>query len=479
MTQLSKENKKKCQIFTPVEYANGMLDMCGYRENLLGKKFLENSFGTGVILIEAVKRYIKDCRDHSLTLKKIKEGLGEDIYGIEIDESFFSGTIEQLNKIVEREGINNVEWKLFNTDALVWQNEIKFDYIVGNPPYISYRELSTDVRAFLRDNFDGCRKGKFDYCYAFIERGVNFLSDSGNLVQLVPNSLYKNVFGQQLRKLLVDGIVRIIDYSGQRLFPNTNVSSTVFLYKKNYQKSHFVYEKPSDKLSLEIDRNLLESKWIFIDERPNKSGSLLRFGEFFHSAIAIATLCNGVFIVDDAKIIAYDIEKNVLKNAVSPKLFGGRRRQQIIFPYLYDKEGRLLRFSEEKFFKLFPHTAHYLDSHRARLEARNKDKGCQWFEYGRSQAIQHMYREKLLLSTVVTDSVKIQHLGVNDIPYSGIYVLAIDKYSLTICKKLLERKEFYEYVKKCGIPVNGNSVRITPKDINEWEFDRKWIMEKA
>ncbi|WP_390890291.1 Eco57I restriction-modification methylase domain-containing protein [Dolosigranulum pigrum] len=34
----------------------------------------------------------------------------------------------------------------------------KFDYIVGNPPYISYANIDTKNREFIRKNFDSCKK---------------------------------------------------------------------------------------------------------------------------------------------------------------------------------------------------------------------------------------------------------------------------------------------------------------------------------
>ena len=59
----NKQVKKKCQRFTPEDTVLNMLQMAGYNESkdIIGKKFLDNSFGTGNILVEAVKRYIKAC----------------------------------------------------------------------------------------------------------------------------------------------------------------------------------------------------------------------------------------------------------------------------------------------------------------------------------------------------------------------------------------------------------------------------------
>ena len=41
-------------------------------------------------------------------------------------------------------------------------------------------------------------KGKFDYCYAFIESAFNNLNETGKTSYLIPNSIFKNVFGKMI-----------------------------------------------------------------------------------------------------------------------------------------------------------------------------------------------------------------------------------------------------------------------------------------
>ena len=78
------------------------------------------------------------------------------------------------------------------------------------------------------------------------------------------------------------------------------------------------------------------------------------------------------------------------------------------------------------------------------------------------------------MSTVVTDSVELYNLDANTVPYSGIYIIPKDsKYKLDDAKQILTSKEFLEYVKQVGISVNGKSIRITCKDINNFEFVRR------
>ena len=77
--------KDKCQIFTPKEQVAKMLDLALYTKNLYGKRFLENSCGDGEILIQAVVRYIEDCKKRRFSKKKIKLGLEKDFIAYEVD----------------------------------------------------------------------------------------------------------------------------------------------------------------------------------------------------------------------------------------------------------------------------------------------------------------------------------------------------------------------------------------------------------
>ena len=98
---------KKCQVFTPENYVRELLDSVGYTEHLYGRKILENSCGDGNILVAVVQRYIDDCVANGLSRTRIKNGLARDIDGVEIDPEQCQKCIENLNKVLEKNNINN------------------------------------------------------------------------------------------------------------------------------------------------------------------------------------------------------------------------------------------------------------------------------------------------------------------------------------------------------------------------------------
>ncbi|MEH6847811.1 Eco57I restriction-modification methylase domain-containing protein [Bacillus thuringiensis] len=470
---------QKCQIFTPENIVNKMLDSIGYKEGVFGKRVLENSCGDGNILKVIVKRYIENALKEGISLQRIKKGLETDIYAVEIDSKHYKKCLDNLNEISKEFKIYNVCWNIVNGDSLKIKWKTKFDFIIGNPPYIKYSDIEVETRAFLKERYTSCSYGKYDYCYAFIEDSIKNLSNSGKMAYLIPNSIFKNVFGNELRRILLPNLIEIYDYTVQKIFSQAITSSAIIVVDKEIQTNIIKYHDIYQKRLYNIEKKSLEGKWIFSFSSKKMLKNKCRFSDYFNASIAIATLLNKAYVIKEYEMNKdyllvgnWKVEKTLIRKAASPKSLMYKKDELIIFPYFYKDDG-IVRYTPETFERNFPEATKYLNIFRGKLQKRKAGKNIFWFEYGRTQALQHLNQPKLLLSTVVTKKVNVYELSTECIPYSGIYITKKGELELDIAKKILNSQAFYDYVKSIGINANGTSIRITANDINNFEFEKE------
>jgi hypothetical protein len=77
----------------------------------------------------------------------------------------------------------------------------RFDFVVGNPPYVSIAGLSMEERDLYRQRYATAR-GRFDLYILFFERALGLLSPGGRLVFITPEKFLYVESGRALRKML-------------------------------------------------------------------------------------------------------------------------------------------------------------------------------------------------------------------------------------------------------------------------------------
>jgi methylase of polypeptide subunit release factors len=466
-----------CQVQTPNEYVEKMLDYLDYRKDLYGKSVLENSCGEGNILKCIVERYIDDARAQGIIDSEIVKGLEHNIIGYEKDPKCIRKCKENLDTLTYEKKLSKVSWNIKKQDYLKSKGNL-YDYIIGNPPYITYHDLTEKERKWLRDNFISCHKGRCDYYYAFVEKSVFSLKPTGKMAYLIPFNIFRNKYAKDLRNIIKQDLKAIYDYSGIKVFPNVIISSTVVVLDKQSNSNDVFYCQVKENNETCISKSDLREKWFF--SKVNKTEK--RFGDYFTVNNSVATLFNAAFIVTDYKederytyVNQHKIENELLLEAVSTKTIKShmedKKKDKIIFPYKLTSKG-YEKYEEDDFLKLYPEAYKYMNSFSDKLKERKADKFAKWYEYGRSQAIGEINGEKLILPMVITQRVKLYMAGKKTVPYAGYFIKKKQNspYSLSDAKKILESADFYEYVKEHGTPTTSTSYRISVKEIADYFF---------
>lgn len=240
-----------------------------------------------------------------------------------------------LQSIAYTYGITDVKWNLVQADALKNVRQNEYDYVVGNPPYITYYNLSDGERKYIVEHFDTCKKGKPDYYYAFTEAAIRSLKSGGKLAYLIPNNFMKNRFSQGLRNYLGPHMETLIDYRNQKIFKDYLTSSAIVICKKDNDKVSFEYVDVPNQKILNIDKQKLNGKWAFY--LPEVTAGAVRFGDVFQVSAPVATLLNHAIVLRNVKeeneehvvVDGFYLEKELLRtNAIylSRFLSNSRRR---------------------------------------------------------------------------------------------------------------------------------------------------------
>lgn len=484
-------DKNLGQVFTPLWVVNIILDSINYNnEQILTKKIMEPSFGDGAFLVEIVRRYIEIGRRKELSINQIRNGLENQIFGIEIDTKYFLKTIERLDQLCRGYDIYSVNWNLHNEDSLhstKFNNEM--DFVVGNPPYVRIHNLRTEQREFLKSNFKTCESGSIDLYVAFYELGLHMLNDNGQLSYITPNSFMYNQSSVYFRKYLHENLYlkSIINFSSTKIFNAATYNAIVNLSKSpNENFDYLEYEDNSVKFIDTLNLNDYQNKqWnlssieeqSFLDAHTDNRKSL---ENKYNIQYGFTTMRDKIYIakeigkINDSLVLFNEmpIEKELLKKIVKGSLHKkDNDYYYILFPYIFS-EGKFNVIEETELKESYPFAYTYLLFHKEELLKRDMDNNAKtWYQFGRSQGLTHMNNEKLVIKHIVKNSeegkIEVCLLPADVFVYSGIFITGGD---LEEIKNTLESPEFYKYVCLVGKDMNGGYKSISTKMIKSFSL---------
>lgn len=199
------------QYFTPRHIADLMVGMIGSSKMA---SVLEPSAGEGV--------FLDSLRDHGFTNTE----------GYEIDDRLTQGSVHNIS----------------NRSFVSLQDSKLFDVVIGNPPYIRWKNLPTELRAEMQNHalWGTLFNSLSDYLTVFIANSVAHLKPEGELIFITPSFWMHTAHSQKLREwmLQMGHISDVIDFGESKVFDRVSSSIVIFRFVKSLTSADsFTYRR--------------------------------------------------------------------------------------------------------------------------------------------------------------------------------------------------------------------------------------------
>ena len=459
--------KHRGRIYTPDYLVSDILNQGHYIIGNINKKnVIDNSCGDGQFLIQVVDRYCKDFLKNNDNVSLLKSELETYIHGIEIDKEELKICKERCEKVANLYKVYDVKWDFIVEDTMkVTKYNNKMDFVVGNPPYVRVHNLNEDFNAVKEYKFSN--SGMTDLFIVFYEIGINMLNENGILCYITPSSFFTSLAGMNLRKYLIENknLESVCDLKHFQPF-NAITYTTIICINKSHNNNDIDYytfdqinlvQNKVEKLSID-DYYINDCFYFSTKENLKLLKQIINNKKKCKAEIknGFATLSDKVFIND------FDFESKY----IIPVVKGSRAKwTKIIYPY--DKNGKLYAENEiKKDKKVYK----YLTDNKEKLLKKDSEKGTDyWYAFGRSQAINDTYSEKLSINSLIKNS---NDLKIVDVPagsgvYSGLYILCNDIDSKIIIN-VLKNNEFAVYISLLGKYKSGGYYTYSTKDVKTY-----------
>lgn len=474
-------------VFTPKYISDfivrGTIDIESYKKDL---KIIDPACGCGIFLISAIE-YISENTDNS-----VYDIVKNNIYGIDIIKENVRRTKYAIEYylLINNISYENVDFNIKCKDSL--KNDLgkvfsinRFEYVIGNPPYLNTHELTREEINYLKSNYETTQKGSFNIFYAFIEKSLDSISEEGRVSFIIPNNWLTIKSAKELREFLKSKnyIEEIIDFKDNMIFSPVRTYNTICKFNKAKNETfNYSVVRKSNKIEKEllnlkfynmsIDK-LDNHRWVISDEKTLKNISNIESQEISLKELirtGIATLKDEVFLVekgDDGYIKkhnnkVYNIDSDSVVDLYKISDIKGDKipseiKRYIIFPYFYDHEKGKYTFIEEVDFKeKFKSTYDYLLDRKNDLSKRDKGKpnNVGWYAYGRSQGFNN-FGSKLLFPTF-SDRPKFTFVDEKEaLICNGYSVLESKRLPLDIVQKILNSEVMDYYIRNTSYMIEG------------------------
>ncbi|GAB1385063.1 Eco57I restriction-modification methylase domain-containing protein [Melaminivora sp.] len=480
------ESSERGAIFTRREVVDFMLDLAGYTADrpLYRMRLLEPSFGGGEFLLAAASRLVAAA--------KAADDVGDlanCIRAVELHNGTYMDTRSKVIDLMERSGWGPQESRrvvdawLLHGDFLLSALPGKFDFVVGNPPYVRQERIPTPLLTEYRRRYESLYD-RADLYVPFIERSLDLLADGGQFVFICANRWTKNKYGGPLRamvakafhlKAYVDMVdtpafdSEVIAYPAITLIERAEPGPTLIVKQPSLEPAELAVlacalraEKACSELAIsEVEQAAIGSQpWVFssMDKRQ-----LLRHLEAQFPAleeagckvgIGVATGADKVFIAPMAEL---DVESSrKLPLATTKDIASGAVRWSglgVLNPF--EDDGKLADLAK------YPKLHAYLERHREAIANRHvaKKAPASWYRTIDRITPSLAGRPKLLIPDI-KGSAHVVYEGGELYPHHNLYFVVSEEWDLRALQAVLLSSVARQFVASYSTTMRGGFLRF-------------------
>lgn len=392
-------------------------------ENLAGDTFLDPGCGSGVFVSTCINKKTEALAEREPA--DVLERITNTVYGIDLNPVAVKSTklsyILSLLPILERAENPEIEVPVFLTDSLRLTREdditydgesfdIEVDHLVGNPPWITWNNLSESVKDAWRDTYvekldllahsgpdSRLGFGNDDISIPFVWVCIHhYLGDGGDASFVMKRDIMKGPAGKLLRTQAVNGreipVRNIHDFNKLRPFgDDVGVTSAIYTMEADgepefpisatsWTKGRSKPEYASLEL-MELTLNKEDTKIVPVHE-DDTSSSWIR-GDAERRALGDCAHDIRHGVKDDATDV-YTIERDQLDDLEPEFVYPYIKSKHIVKYGLFGNELHLVPIrsanedNRDELQNRYPKTYSYLENHRDRLE----DRASSWLKQG-------------------------------------------------------------------------------------------------
>ena len=169
-----------------------------------------------------------------------------------------------------------------------------FDIVIGNPPYVDSESMVKFIpkeREWISKNYESAT-GNWDLYVPFIEKALRISNKNSYMSYITPNKWLSMEYGKSIRKLVINNLETIYDFTNVKVFDSADVSSVVFILSKNPKEKIIIEGKNRRTINKEeiVDKenlSVITSEGFKIVNKLNTS--ILKVKDFFEVYTSFTT----------------------------------------------------------------------------------------------------------------------------------------------------------------------------------------------